>query len=139
MSSLSPLPLPLLIDRIKFYSTDFLLTLTHHICSCLGLTRTHPTLHLNGRTYALELVAEGGFSYVYAATDTQTGRVVALKKVVVPGGSGGGSGGAGADRALKDAFKEVEASRRFRHGNIIRVLDSAVVQDEDGGGKILYL
>jgi serine/threonine kinase 16 len=122
------LSLPLLIDRIKFYSSDILISLTQYICN-----PRHPTLHLGGRTYALKLVAEGGFSYVYAATDVASGRVVALKKVVVPSGSGAG------DRALKDALKEVEASKRFRHRNIIRVLDSAVVQDEEGGGKILYL
>lgn len=36
-------------------------------------------------------------------------------------------------------MREVEAYRRFRHPNIIRILDSAVVQDEGGDGKIIYL
>lgn len=36
-------------------------------------------------------------------------------------------------------MREVEAYRRFKHKNIIRILDSAVVQDEGGDGKIIYL
>lgn len=40
---------------------------------------------------------------------------------------------------VKEAMREVEAYRRFRHKNVIRILDSAVVQDEGGEGKIIYL
>lgn len=36
-------------------------------------------------------------------------------------------------------MREVEAYRRFRHPNIIRILDSAVIQDPDGEGQIVYL
>ena len=36
-------------------------------------------------------------------------------------------------------MKEVEAYRRFKHPNIIKILDSAVVQDDAGEGKIIYL
>lgn len=36
-------------------------------------------------------------------------------------------------------MREVEAYRRFKHPNIIKILDSAVVQDEGGEGKIIYL
>lgn len=36
-------------------------------------------------------------------------------------------------------MREVEAYRRFKHPNIIKILDSAVVQDEGGDGKIIYL
>ncbi|KAG9015216.1 hypothetical protein FRB94_004335 [Tulasnella sp. JGI-2019a] len=36
-------------------------------------------------------------------------------------------------------MREVEAYRRFKHPNIIRILDSAVVDDRDGEGKIVYL
>lgn len=53
----------------------------------------------------------------------------ALKKILVTSGQEG----------VKEAMKEVEAYRRFRHPNIIKILDSAVVQDEGGEGKIIYL
>lgn len=36
-------------------------------------------------------------------------------------------------------MREVEAYRRFRHPNIIKLLDSAVVQDDSADGKIIYL
>ncbi len=40
---------------------------------------------------------------------------------------------------MKEILKEAEAYRRFRSPHIIRLLDSAVVQDEESGGKIVYL
>jgi serine/threonine kinase 16 len=52
-----------------------------------------------------------------------------LKKIRCPTGSEG----------VKEAMREVEAYRRFKHPNIIRILDSAVVQDPEGEGKIVYL
>lgn len=36
-------------------------------------------------------------------------------------------------------MREVEAYRRFKHPNIIKILDSAAIQDEGGDGKIIYL
>ncbi|WVQ71675.1 hypothetical protein IAR50_001215 [Cryptococcus sp. DSM 104548] len=53
----------------------------------------------------------------------------ALKKILVTSGQDG----------VKEVMREVEAYRRFRHPNIIRILDSAVVQEENGEGKIIYL
>jgi len=58
-----------------------------------------------------------------------SGRRYALKKILVTSGQEG----------VKAAMREVEAYRRFRHKNIIKILDSAVVQDEGGEGKIIYL
>jgi len=75
------------------------------------------------------VLGEGGFSFVYLAEDETSGRQFALKKIRCPTGSEG----------VKEAMREVEAYRRFRHPNIIRILDSAVVQDSDGEGKIVYL
>lgn len=84
------------------------------------------TLKINGRSYKIEkLLGEGGFSFVYLVTDTSSGRVYALKKILASG------------EAVQAAMKEVEAYRRFRHPNIIKILDSAVVQE--GDGKIVYL
>lgn len=40
---------------------------------------------------------------------------------------------------IQAAMREVEAYRRFRHPNLIKLLDSAVVQDESADGKIIYL
>ncbi|WWD15942.1 hypothetical protein CI109_100366 [Kwoniella shandongensis] len=61
--------------------------------------------------------------------DLSSGRLYALKKILITSGQEG----------VKEAMREVEAYRRFRHPNIIRILDSAVVQDEGGEGKIIYL
>ena len=70
-----------------------------------------------------------GFSFVYLVQDTSSQRMYALKKILITSGNEG----------VKLAMREVEAYRRFRHPNIIRILDSAVVQDEGGDGKIIYL
>jgi serine/threonine kinase 16 len=88
------------------------------------------TLKINGRSYRIEkLLGEGGFSFVYLVTDVSSGRRYALKKILVTSGQDG----------VKAAMREVEAYRRFKHPNIIKILDSAVVQDEGGEGKIIYL
>ncbi|GAA5933799.1 uncharacterized protein JCM15063_000469 [Sporobolomyces koalae] len=94
--------------------------------------KTDTTLKLNGRSFKiLKLLGEGGFSYVYLAQDQASKRLFALKKIRCPAGDGGES--------VKVALKEVEAYKRFRHENIIRCLDSCVVQDREGDGKIIYL
>lgn len=103
-------------------------------------TRFHPpkehadpsdaTLKINGRQYKVEkLLGEGGFSFVYLIRDTSSGRLFALKKILVTSGQ----------EAVQTAMREVEVCRRFRHPNLIKLLDSAVVQDEGGDGKIIYL
>ena len=88
------------------------------------------TLKINGRSYKIEkLLGEGGFSFVYLIRDISSGRMFALKKILVTSGQEG----------VQMAMREIEAYRRFRHPNIIKILDSAVVQDESGEGKIIYL
>nr|XP_031862777.1 uncharacterized protein CI109_001789 [Kwoniella shandongensis]KAA5529849.1 hypothetical protein CI109_001789 [Kwoniella shandongensis] len=112
------------LDRLKFYARDAVLTLTQCIC------KPDATLKINGRSYKVEkLLGEGGFSFVYLISDLSSGRLYALKKILITSGQEG----------VKEAMREVEAYRRFRHPNIIRILDSAVVQDEGGEGKIIYL
>ncbi|KAM0748389.1 Pkinase-domain-containing protein [Meredithblackwellia eburnea MCA 4105] len=110
-----------LFDQIK----DTIYALTGSCCSA------DATLKLNGRSYKiLKLLGEGGFSYVYLAQDTTSLRLFALKKIRCPLGSD----------SVREALKEVEAYKRFRHPNIIRCLDSSVVQDDQGeGGKVIYL
>ena len=61
-------------------------------------------------------------SYVYLAEDESSGRRFALKKIRCPLGT----------ESLHQAMEEVSAYRRFRHPNLIRCLDSAVVQEQDG-------
>ncbi|SCV73357.1 BQ2448_7283 [Microbotryum intermedium] len=90
------------------------------------------TLKLNGRSFKIiKLLGEGGFSYVYLAQDLTSSRLFALKKIRCPLGSD----------SVRQALKEVEAYKRFRHPNIIRCLDSCVVQDPEDpdGSKIIYL
>ncbi len=88
------------------------------------------TLKINGRQYKVDkLLGEGGFSFVYLIHDTSLGQLFALKKMLVTTGQEG----------VQQAMREVEMMRRFRHPNIIKLLDSAVQQDESGDGKIIYL
>lgn len=65
---------------------------------------------------------------VYLAQDVESSRLFALKKIRCP-----------LPESVRAALNEVEASRKFRHPNIIRCLDSCVVQDKEGDGKIIYL
>ncbi|TXT07279.1 hypothetical protein VHUM_03449 [Vanrija humicola] len=114
----------LALDRIKFYARDALVTVTQCIC------KPDATLKINGRSYKVEkLLGEGGFSFVYLIRDTSSGRLFALKKMLVTTGQEG----------VQAAMREAEAYRRFRHPNLIKLLDSAVVQDESADGKIIYL
>ncbi|GAA6023214.1 hypothetical protein JCM8202_001031, partial [Rhodotorula sphaerocarpa] len=93
--------------------------------------RQDALVKLNGRNFKiLQLLGEGGFSYVYLAQDTTSGRLFALKKIRCPAGMGD---------SVKAALKEVEAYKRFRHPNIIRCLDSVVTQSREEDGKIIYL
>ncbi|KAI5476405.1 serine/threonine-protein kinase [Pseudohyphozyma bogoriensis] len=110
-----------IVDHVKdaFYALSS--------CFCA----TDSTLKLNGRSFKIiSLLGEGGFSYVYLAQDLASGRQFALKKIRCPLGSD----------SVREAMKEAEAYKRFRHPNIIRCLDSCIIQDgQEEGGKIIYL
>ncbi|CED83691.1 other nak protein kinase [Phaffia rhodozyma] len=115
--------LAIFLDRAKFYATDFATSL------CSVLCKPSSELKINGRTFQIvKLLGEGGFSFVYLAHDQSTGRTFALKKIRCPSGD-----------VVKIALAEIEAYKRFRSNNIITVLDSAVVQDESGEGKIIWV
>ncbi|KAH8117862.1 other/NAK protein kinase [Phellopilus nigrolimitatus] len=119
-----PLQLLVVLDGLKERAKDAAWALSSCLC--------HPSvkLKINGRTFKIvKVLGEGGFSFVYLAQDEASARQFALKKIRCPTGSEG----------VKEAMREVEAYRRFKHPNIIRILDSAVVQDVDGDGKIVYL
>ncbi|RXK39507.1 NAK protein kinase [Tremella mesenterica] len=116
--------LAIALDRIRFYAKDAFVSISQCIC------KPDTTLKINGRSYHVKkLLGEGGFSFVYLVHDVESGRAYALKKILVTSGQEG----------VKAAMKEVEAYRRFRHPNIIKILDSSIVQDESGHGKIIYL
>ncbi|KAI3607417.1 nak protein kinase [Moniliophthora roreri] len=112
------------LDSFKDQAKDALWALSSCLC------QQSAKIKINGRTFNIvKVLGEGGFSFVYLAQDEHSGRQFALKKIRCPTGSEG----------VKEAMREVEAYRRFKHPNIIRILDSAVVQDPDGEGKIVYL
>ncbi|QRV75334.1 Serine/threonine-protein kinase [Ceratobasidium sp. AG-Ba] len=111
------------IDSLREKATDAVFALSSCMC------RQSATIKVNGRSFVVKRVlGEGGFSFVYLVEDSTSGRLFALKKIRCPTGEDG----------VREAMREVEAYRRFRHPNIIRILDSAVVQDHDEG-KIVYL
>ncbi|PBK75688.1 protein kinase [Armillaria solidipes] len=112
------------LNNFKDQAKDAIWALSSCLC------QQSAKVKINGRTFnIIKVLGEGGFSFVYLAQDEHSGRQFALKKIRCPTGTEG----------VKEAMREVEAYRRFRHPNIIRILDSAVVQDPDGEGKIVYL
>ncbi|EJD47235.1 other/NAK protein kinase [Auricularia subglabra TFB-10046 SS5] len=112
------------VGRLLDTARDALTAITSCVC------RPQAKLKINGRTYKLvKLLGEGGFSFVYLAEDEHSGRQFALKVIRCPSG--------GAD--VREALREAAAHRRFKHPNVMRILDSAVVQDPAGDGKIVYL
>ncbi|KAF5382212.1 hypothetical protein D9615_004419 [Tricholomella constricta] len=111
-------------ETFKDQAKDAIYALTSCLCQQTAKVK------INGRTFQIiKVLGEGGFSFVYLAQDEHSGRQFALKKIRCPTGSEG----------VNVAMREVEAYRRFKHPNIIRILDSAVVQDPEGDGKIVYL
>ncbi|KAG5638475.1 hypothetical protein H0H81_012407 [Sphagnurus paluster] len=111
-------------ENIKDQAKDALYAITSCLC------QQSAKVKINGRTFQIiKVLGEGGFSFVYLAQDEHSGRQFALKKIRCPTGS----------EDVKVAMREVEAYRRFKHPNIIRILDSAIVQDPEGDGKIVYL
>ncbi|KAF8656189.1 hypothetical protein AX16_002627 [Volvariella volvacea WC 439] len=112
------------LESIKDQAKDAIWALSSCIC------QQSAKVKINGRTFQIiKVLGEGGFSFVYLAQDEHSGRQFALKKIRCPTGAEG----------VKEAMREVEAYRRFKHPNIIRILDSAIVQDPDGEGKVVYL
>ncbi|KAI0359996.1 Pkinase-domain-containing protein [Trametes cingulata] len=112
------------LEGLKFQVKDAFWALSSCIC------QQSAKVKINGRTFKIiRVLGEGGFSFVYLAQDEHSGRQFALKKIRCPSGN----------EDVRQAMREVEAYRRFKHPNIIRILDSAVVQDPNGDGQIVYL
>ncbi|KAI0635797.1 Pkinase-domain-containing protein [Trametes polyzona] len=112
------------LEGLKYQVKDAFWALSSCICQQAAKVK------INGRTFKIiRVLGEGGFSFVYLVEDEHSGRQFALKKIRCPSGS----------EDVRQAMREVEAYRRFKHPNIIRILDSAVVQDPNGDGQIVYL
>ncbi|KII85212.1 hypothetical protein PLICRDRAFT_166831 [Plicaturopsis crispa FD-325 SS-3] len=112
------------LETAKDQAKDALWALSSCLC------HQSAKVKINGRTFnIIKVLGEGGFSFVYLAQDEHSGRQFALKKIRCPTGNEG----------VKEAMREVEAYRRFKHPNIIRILDSAVTQDPSGDGQLVYL
>ncbi|KAH9930023.1 Pkinase-domain-containing protein [Fomitopsis serialis] len=112
------------LDSLKFQLKDAFWALSSCIC------QQSAKVKINGRTFKIvRVLGEGGFSFVYLAEDEHSGRQFALKKIRCPSGR----------EDVRQAMREVEAYRRFKHPNIIRILDSAVVEDPNGDGQVVYL
>ncbi|KAI0733669.1 Pkinase-domain-containing protein [Fomitopsis betulina] len=112
------------LDSIKYQIKDAFWALSSCVC------QQSAKVKINGRTFKIvRVLGEGGFSFVYLAEDEHSGRQFALKKIRCPSGR----------EDVRQAMREVEAYRRFKHPNIIRILDSAVVEDPNGDGQVVYL
>ncbi|KZT02588.1 Pkinase-domain-containing protein [Laetiporus sulphureus 93-53] len=112
------------LDSLKYQVKDAFWALSSCICQQAAKVK------INGRTFKIiRVLGEGGFSFVYLVEDEHSGRQFALKKIRCPGGR----------EDVRQAMREVDAYRRFKHPNIIRILDSAVVQDPNGDGQVVYL
>ncbi|VEU21304.1 DEKNAAC102528 [Brettanomyces naardenensis] len=96
-------------------------------CPCI-LDKT-PTLRINGVSFEiLDLLGEGGFSYVYLVQSKSNNSLYALKKINCPYGNSN----------LKQAVREVDNYREFQSPYIMRSIESAVVQEADGS-KTIYI
>lgn len=88
----------------QFYISDFTSSLLSVVC------QPSSALKINGRTFnVIKLLGEGGFSFVYLATDVDSQRTFALKKIRAPNAE-----------TVKIAMAEIEAYRRFKSDNIIK-------------------
>ncbi|CAH0513753.1 unnamed protein product [Peronospora belbahrii] len=72
---------------------------------------------LSGRTVLVcAEVAQGGFSFVYKARDTETGEAFALKKILCQ-----------TNEQVQSAKAEIQAHKAFNHPNIMSLSDYAVI------------
>ncbi|KAM3447961.1 hypothetical protein MY3296_008239 [Beauveria thailandica] len=110
--------------------------LIYSLGNCLSCFPGSPTLKVNSRSFKiLQLLGEGGFSYVYLVQDLSTKEHFALKKIRCPFGA----------ESVQQAMREVEAYRLFQHvPNIISAIDHAVATerggaDDEAANKTVYV
>ncbi|OJT03708.1 Serine/threonine-protein kinase ppk13 [Trametes pubescens] len=95
------------LEGLKYQFKDAFWALSSCICQQAAKVK------INGRTFRIiRVLGEGGFSFVYLVEDENSGRQFALKKIRCPSGN----------EDVRQAMREVEAYRRFKHPNIIRIM-----------------
>ncbi|KAI7899782.1 kinase-like domain-containing protein [Cokeromyces recurvatus] len=81
----------------------------------------NPTITIKRKKYkVINLLGEGGYSFVYLVQDESNNQYYALKKMRCPEG------------ALADAMHEIEMYKLFKSEYIIPVLDTSIVTEHDG-------
>jgi tetratricopeptide (TPR) repeat protein len=87
--------------------------------SHVALVDPPPATLLGGRYQILNQIGRGGMGTVYRALDRLSGRVVTLKRLRVPPGSGSG----GSSDGRLELAREFSLLASLRHPNVISVLD----------------
>ncbi|VUC28399.1 unnamed protein product [Clonostachys rosea] len=112
---------------------QIVLDLVYSLGNCLNCFPGSPTLKINGRSFKiLQLLGEGGFSYVYLVEDTASHQLFALKKIRCPFGA----------ESVQQAMREVDAYRLFAHvPSIISAFDHSVATERGGdeASKTVYI
>ncbi|KAI8386942.1 kinase-like domain-containing protein [Blakeslea trispora] len=102
---------------------SFLQTVRNTVYSLTSCCFPNPTIKINKRSYkVINLLGEGGYSFVYLVQDEHDHQLYALKKIRCPLG----------DRALTDAMHEIDMYQKFKGEYIIQLYDTTVVTDPDG-------
>lgn len=87
-----------------------------------------PTLRINRHGFRIiKLLGEGGFSYVYLVR-AENGELYALKKIRCAFGQ----------ESIKSAMREIDNYKLFNSKSVIRLLESSMVQENDGT-KTVYI
>ncbi|KAG2198846.1 hypothetical protein INT46_007348 [Mucor plumbeus] len=103
--------------------SSYLVTVRDTIYALTSCCFPNPTIYINKKNYkVINLLGEGGYSYVYLVKEESNHRLFALKKIRCPVG----------DRALSDAMHEIDMYQLFQNEYIIQVLDTSVLTDPDG-------
>ena len=83
------------------------------------------------RIKLVRLLGEGGYSFVYLGVDCETGQEYAVKKIL-----------AQSSEQLELAKKEIQVMGRFRHPNLLALVDSEAKRGQEGkemGKNVVYL
>ncbi|KAI9472031.1 MAG: kinase-like domain-containing protein [Benjaminiella poitrasii] len=86
------------------------------------------TLNINGKNFRMtKLLGEGGFSFVYLAEDDNK-ELFAIKVIRCKMDN----------QITKNAIKEAIVTDRFKHKNIIQIVDMCMIKEDDGS-KTIYI
>jgi len=98
-------------------------------CCCPCILDQTPTLKINGSKFRiLNILGEGGFSFVYLVESLRNKSKYALKKVNCSYSNGN----------FQQTMKELEFYQEFKSPYIIQLIDSSVIQESDGS-KTVYM